>query len=236
MEQPRASPPICWPSWWNIPLWCFAETVTLLRGLAGGPVCGGTTEFFLCVRCDFWGFWGSRCWLLHFTCTCETYPNQDMGLAGWTPSVCVCVCVCVCVSVVLAVPVVLQKGAEPTCFSTPSSTDLFSLTRFVSDKCSALFVTHVRLASIVCVFVCVSVSLCVWAGDPVDPPPSADEPQWFTATADDQAYISMNAKRTLRGGGGPWVAVASSASAKNGLRGGAVARWASFWATFDTEL
>ena len=39
-------------------------------------------------------------------------------------------------------------------FFNTSSTDLFGLTRFVSDQCSALFVTPVRLASIVCVCVC----------------------------------------------------------------------------------
>ena len=40
------------------------------------------------------------------------------------------------------------------------STDLFGLTRLVSDQCSALFVTPVCLASIVCVCVCVCV--CMW--------------------------------------------------------------------------
>ena len=39
-----------------------------------------------------------------------------------------------------AIPVVLQKGGQPTCFSTPSSTDPFGLTRFVSDQCCALSV------------------------------------------------------------------------------------------------
>jgi len=80
-----------------------------------------------------------------------------------------CVCVCVCggrgpphqMLLAGAVPVVLQKGAQPTCFSTPSSTDPFGLTRFISNQCSALFVTPVRLASIVCVCVCVCV--CVYA-------------------------------------------------------------------------
>ena len=69
----------------------------------------------------------------------------------WRAHMRVCVCVCVCGPPHQPVPpgdesVVLQKGAQPTCFSTPSSTDLFGLTRFVSDQCSALFVTPVRPA------------------------------------------------------------------------------------------
>ena len=60
-------------------------------------------------------------------------------------------CVCACV---------LQKGASPTCFSTP--TDPFGLTRFVSDQCCVRHVCSSRF-NLVCVCVCVCVRVCVRA-------------------------------------------------------------------------
>ena len=102
---------------------------------------------------------------------------------------CVCVCVCVCAggarrgaglaeAQAVAYPcivdttsgpphplvpadrvlAVLQKGAQPHAFPLLLLLS-YGLTRFVSDQCSALFVTPVRLASIVCC-VCVFCSDC----------------------------------------------------------------------------
>ena len=101
-------------------------------------------------------------------------------------SVCVCKCVCAGVDTTSGpphplvpadrVPVVLQKGAQLHAFPRRRLLS-YGRTRFVSDQCSALFVTPVRLASIVCVYVfactCACMSVCLFVCLPLCPPPPA---------------------------------------------------------------
>ena len=91
--------------------------------------------------------------------------------------VCVCVCVCFCLFLFSCLQGWTRCVDRPTgccllglllsyCRKAPGRHAfqflllLFGLTRFVSDQCSALFVTPVRLASIVCVCVFVCAYVC----------------------------------------------------------------------------
>ena len=97
---------------------------------------------------------------------CLVYTPPGVPLLPWFLCLCVCVCVYPCLQgwtqqmdrptrwCLLVMYLLYYRKA---CFSTPSSTDPFGLMRFVSDQCSALFVTPVCLASLVCVCVCVCV-------------------------------------------------------------------------------
>ena len=96
-------------------------------------------------------FWSERNSLLHFCfgrteCVC-VHPLFVLYCIVYYKSVCAPVSECL-----------FLFGAQRTCFSTPSSADRLGLTRFVSDQSCALFVTPVRLASIVCVHQSLSMS------------------------------------------------------------------------------